>query len=87
MPRDASQPVSSLRTIAAPPSASSLARETARLSGTMPQLVQGTIRSGGAYSIAVRMVAATCSGVSITSVATSMAPWVLSVHAVDHRPS
>jgi hypothetical protein len=56
---------SSRRTKAAPvPRACSLPRATARESGTMPQLVQGKMRAGGTCFRALRMTAATCSGVS-----------------------
>jgi uncharacterized protein involved in response to NO len=69
------RPPSSRRTSAAPAaSASSFFLATVRSSGAMPQLGQGSIRSGATYGKTRRIVAATSSGVSTRSVATSIAP-------------
>src|SRR4029434_11348949 len=71
---------SSRRTIARPsPSSFNLPTATSRDSGTIPQLVHGKSLTGSTYFIAARIVDATCSGVSILSVATSMAPTITSL--------
>src|SRR5690606_9338985 len=68
----------SLRTIAAPAlKARSFALATARDSGTIPQLVEGYSSFASTNFRAFRMVLATSSGVSTTSVATSIAPTII----------
>src|SRR5690606_10730676 len=71
------QPASSLRTISAPAvSACSLPLATWRGRGAMPQLVHGQSLSASTYLSALRRVSATCSGVSMSWLATSMAPTI-----------
>ena len=63
------------RARAAPlPSAFNFAAATSRRIGAMPQLVDATMRSFGTCLSTFSMVAATSSGVSMSSVATSITP-------------
>src|SRR5262249_25738876 len=62
-------------------SAASLASAMSRRIGAMPQLVPATMRSFGTYLSASPRVAATSSGVSMASLATSIAPTSTSLPA------